>query len=104
MTNLKKQIMRRVYYAYTLRLALHPFTTHGVLLAGCFFLMTYFVSFTHVVNNLLNIKVGQLGQYVATALADTELWTLLLLGLIVFIGLSLRYRLSLPSTSEQWAV
>lgn len=90
---LKKTIMRRVYYAYTLRLATHTVTLHLALLVGSAFLMTQFVSFKNVLANVSNIKVGQLGSYTWSALVSTEIWTILLIGLIIFAALSLRIQL-----------
>jgi len=93
--------MRRVYHAYAQRLVLHPVTVHGVGILALVFALTYFVSVPHVVQNLLGVKVGQLGNYAYSTVAHTEIWTLLIIGGIIMSLFSLRVRLTrTPSLSH----
>lgn len=94
---LKKQIMHRVYYSYSLRLLASPFATHGAVLLLSIFLMTYFVSFKDVFANLMQVPVGNLANYAFTSLMTTEVWTLILLGVATFSILSLRFRIHIPN-------
>lgn len=91
-TNVHNTIMRRVYYAYAIRLA----TTRGVLqgfaMIGALIALTYFVSIGNVISNFMNIPVRDIGVFFYNAVTTTEAWTLLLLGIIIFSALSLRVR------------
>ncbi len=84
--------MRRVYYAYALRLLLTRGVVQSVAVLAALIVMTYFVSLGNVFHNLLNIRVGDLDQFVTNAFLNTEAWTLLSIGVIVFSLLSLRIR------------
>lgn len=98
---LKRQIMRRVYYAYALQTATNPFNVYGFLMGLSVVLLTQFVSFTGLINNLLMIEVGQLPHWAYNAFTTTEASTLVLLGIIIFAALSLRWKLRLPKTLMQ---
>ena len=65
-------------------------------LAVLFSTMSSFVSFGAVFSNMLNVRVGELDQFFLTALQNTEAWTLLLIGAVVFVGLSYRPVFMLP--------
>lgn len=72
--------MRRIYYAFLIRTALHPALAHGALAAVSIFFLTYFVSFPNIVANMLEVKVGDVHRYVLEAFMYTESWTVVLLG------------------------
>ena len=91
---LQKAIMRRVYYAFALKLVSHPLVAHGVLLVASVFFLTYFVSFPNIFANMLEVKVGELHTYFIESMLHTEIWTVVLLG-FAFVNvliLSLRRR------------
>jgi hypothetical protein len=92
-SSLKRSIMWRVYYAYALRIGTHPLVTHSVLIVGAVFALTYFVSFPHIVENVMQVKVGEVGAYFVGALLHTELWTVVLLALTLAASVSLILRL-----------
>ena len=94
---LKKQIMRRIYLAYSLRLLTTPAVTHGAVFVVSLFLMTYFVSFVDVFKNIMHVEVASVIPYIFASLLNTEVWTLVLLGIAIFSVLSLRIRLHLPN-------
>jgi len=93
MNTLRKKIMKRVYYAYALRAVMHPVTIHGVGMLTMVVALTYFVSIPHVVTNLLDVRIGELGRYMYGTVAHTEVWTLVLLGGLIFSIFSLRVQL-----------
>ncbi|MEX0917888.1 MAG: hypothetical protein WDZ93_01925 [Candidatus Paceibacterota bacterium] len=103
--NLKNTIMRRIYYAYGLRLLLHPLTAHGAFVAVCAVLLTRFVSFPNVIANILEVKVGEVHQYILGAALQTEVWTVVL---VVFIVLNIVWMYSrlqhLPRASQMGGV
>ncbi len=86
----KRSIMKRIYISYCIFLLTHPVTVHSFLLAITMLFMTKYVSFAQVFHNILQIKVGELDSYVLGTLKTTEIWTLLLLGTIIFLLLSFR--------------
>lgn len=77
---IRRQIMRRVYYAFLIRTVLHPAVVHGALVVASVLVLTYFVSFPNVIANLLQVKVGEVHRYLLEALMYTESWTVVLLG------------------------
>ncbi len=93
---LKRQIMRRVYYAYAIQTITNPAYTYGFLMGLCVVLLTQFVSFPNLINNLLSIEVGRVPMWAYNAFTTTEASTLVLTGVIIFAALSLRFKLHLP--------
>lgn len=87
---MQKNIMRRVYLSYVLSRATHPLTIRIVVALSLGMILTRFVSFRAVLSNLMNVEVGQVGQFVVSAVAHTEVWTLILVGTIIFLLLSYR--------------
>lgn len=88
--HLKQSIMRRIYYAYAIETITHPAFTHGVLMAVCTAGLTRFVSFGHVFENMMNVRLGGLGTFVVNALMSTESWTLFILMVLGALTISLR--------------
>lgn len=92
-SRLTKNIMRRVYYAYALRLAGHPVTLHGAGIIALLVTLTYFVSVVDVMRNIMSVEVGKVGEYFIGSLLNTEIWTLVILGALILAVLSLRIHL-----------
>lgn len=88
--------MRRIYYAYAISLLGNPAFLHGMFTGVLFIAFTYFVSIPNVLRNILDVPVGQVTGYLFAALLKTEVWTLIILGLLIFTLLSLRIRLTRP--------
>lgn len=95
---LQKNIMRRVYYSFAIACLTHPLTVRVVLASVLLYVMSNFVSYQAVLSNMLNVRVGDLDTFFYSALVNTEAWTLLLGGALVFIGLS--YRPAIPALSR----
>jgi hypothetical protein len=96
-SKLHKQIMRRVYYAYALRLVTLPGIPQGFLTLFALIGLTYFVSLGSVLNNIRQIPVGNLDTFAYNAVTNTDAWTLLFTGLIIFSLLSFRFKMKTPS-------
>ncbi|MCB9811642.1 hypothetical protein H6783_01900 [Candidatus Nomurabacteria bacterium] len=94
--NLQKNIMRRVYYTFGLRLATHTITLHIVMLLVAGYALAKLVHVAAIFNNVMNLRVGELGRYIVGTLTHTDLLTLVVFGLLVFTGLSLQWRLLVP--------
>lgn len=89
-TNLHNSIMRRVYYAYALRLLLSRAFGYSVAFAATAFVFARMVSVSAIVHNMLSVPVGEVHRFLLGAFLNTEAWTLLvflvcvaLLGAIV---------------------
>jgi hypothetical protein len=102
MKTLQRKIMRGIYYAYALRLVSLPGVLQGFVMLGVLIALTYFVSLPHVIANLSHIEMSHVGTFVYNAVRTTELWTLLLIGLFVFLSLSLRISL-VPKHQDQYS-
>jgi ABC-type dipeptide/oligopeptide/nickel transport system permease component len=100
LNKLQKKIMRRVYYAYALRLATLPGIPQGFMMLAALIALTYFVSIGNVINNMVNVGFNGIGQFAYNAITNTEAWTLLILGVMIFSALSFRFKLKVSETGE----
>jgi hypothetical protein len=98
LTKLQKKIMRRVYYAYAIRLVTLPGVPQGFMMLGALIALTYFVSLGNVIQNMESVGMSGLGQFAYNAVTNTEAWTLLLLGVIIFSAFSFRFKITAPQT------
>jgi hypothetical protein len=94
MNTLQRKIMRQIYYVYALRTVFQPVVVHGFLMLSLMILLTYFVSIGNVITNMMNIKVGNLGTFFYNAVSNTEAWTLIILGILIFSVFSLRFAIA----------
>lgn len=101
-TKLQKKIMRRVYYTYAIRLATLPGVPQGFLMLGALIALTYFVSIGNVIQNIEQVGMSGFGQFAYNAVTNTEAWTLLLLGIMIFSALSFRFKIR-PAASPVFA-
>lgn len=93
MNTLHRKIMRRIYYAYAMRIATHTITLELALFALALYVFAKMVFVASVVENLLTVEVGKAPAYIANALFHGEVLTLLAIGVMVFVALSLPIRL-----------
>ncbi len=91
MKTLQKKIMRGIYYAYAIRLATLPGLWQGFVMLGSMIVLSHFVSLGNVINNFLQIEVGNIDTFAYNAVRTTELWTFVFIGVFVFCMLSLRF-------------
>lgn len=93
MEDLRRTIMRRVYYAYAIRSITHPIFVHTLAFGLCFLALSQVISIPDIWANIMEVKVGELAGYLWHALVTTRTLTLLLLGVMAFITLSLLWRM-----------
>ena len=91
--SLQKKIMRRVYYAYGLRVVSTPGIVQGFLMLGILIALTYFVSLGNVIANMESVGVRHLDVFFYNAITNTEAWTLLLIGAFIFSAFTLRLKI-----------
>lgn len=95
-SKLHTRVMRRVYYAYALRLVTLPGIPQGFFTLFALIGLTYFVSLGSILNNIRQIPVGNLDTFVYNAVTNTDAWTLLFVGLIIFGVFSFRFKIKTP--------
>lgn len=83
MKELKDKIMRRVYYAFFLRVGTHPLTLHLAVFALGIVALAQVVSIPNILANLMDVKVSEVAGYLFSALLNTEFITVAILSLIV---------------------
>lgn len=103
MKTLQRKIMRGIYYAYFLRLVSLPGVLQGFVMLGVLIMLTRFVSLGNVIQNFSNIEMTHVDTFAFNAIRTTEVWTLLLIGLFVFLSLSLRISLVPKRTQYSFA-
>lgn len=93
---MKRAIMRRVYYAYALSLALDPAFFHGAALAVSLGLLFKVVYVRAIIANFAATPVGNVPSYIWHSLTGTEAMVLTLVGVITFLllsfGISFKHR------------
>ena len=82
---LHKNIMRRVFYAFGLRLVLSPLALYGVMFLSGLLLLAKTVHVAKVWETFINQPVGKVPEFMITTLSHGEVLTLLSL---VFITIS----------------
>lgn len=85
--------MRRVYYAYALRVGTHPLALSFFLLVASVYGLSRLVHVASIIENLSNVKVGYLGTYILNTFMQAEFFTLVLTGVIFFSLISIRMNL-----------
>lgn len=98
--HLQQKIMRRVYYAYALRLATHPIALHVLLLLLSAYALVSLVSVSSIVRNMLSVRLGDLASYVAHAFMHANVLTLIAIGVIFFTLISLRINIRMVRSSR----
>ncbi|MFT5849263.1 MAG: hypothetical protein ACI9H6_000064 [Patiriisocius sp.] len=90
---IQKRIMRRVYYAFGVRLATHSITLHMVVLAVAAYVLTQLVHVASVLENVASVQMGELAGYLQQTLTQADVTTLAVIGIATFTALSLPLRL-----------
>ena len=85
--------MRRVYYAFALRLATHPITLHVVFLVAALYALAALVHVEMVLRNIAVVEVGNLVPHLAKILMNADTATIMVLGITTFVLASLPFRL-----------
>jgi hypothetical protein len=100
LTKLQKTIMRRVYYAYAIRVATLPGVFQGFVMLSALIALTYFVSIGNVIQNMEIVGFEGLGNFLYNAVRNTEAWTLLIVGVLIFAAFSFRFTLKGPQSAS----
>lgn len=95
--------MRRVYYAYALRVATIPGVVQGFVMLAVLIGLTRFVSLGNVIHNFMAVPVGNVDVFVYNAITTTEAWTLLLVGIFIFSALSVRFTIVPMRAAQRFA-
>lgn len=85
--------MRRVYYAFLLRLLSHAVVVHTAVITLSIFALSQVVSIPNIWANLMQVKVGEMVNFFIGALANTQLVVIVWLSLIALTIASLIVRL-----------
>lgn len=93
---LKSAIMRRVWYAYVLSVAIRPSTIWGLAFGASVIGFWKLVSVTSIIQNFLNVPIGQVPTYVLQSMMQAEFLALMAFGIIVFTVLSVGVKVTLP--------
>lgn len=102
---LHKKIMRRVYYAFAIRLTTHPITAHVVILAIAAYALAALVHVDMVLRNIAATPVGELGTKLVSIVSQADAVTLLVLGVAIFAALSMPLRVpKMPRLGRMQAV
>jgi len=88
--------MRRVYYAFALRVATHPLAVQALVLFVSVYALSRLIHVAAIINNIGSLQVRELGRYIFNTLTHTEFLTLLCFSIVFFTLLSLPLRLTLP--------
>lgn len=95
-TQLNKTIMRRVYYAFALKIAGHPLTLHAVFLAAAGYMLARLVHVAAVYRNMLEVQVGELGSFIVSTVTHADAATLFVFACAVALGCSFLWHLRMP--------
>jgi hypothetical protein len=83
-TRLKKKIMRRIYTAYAMRLALGARTRHVALMVLAGIGLLKLVSVVDVLRNFSSVTVGHAGDFIVSAFVNADAATLLVLAVFAY--------------------
>jgi hypothetical protein len=101
---LQKKIMRRVYYAFALRMSTQPVVLYAALLIASLYGLSKLIHVASIINNMRTVQVGNLDNYIFNTLMHAEFWTLALIGLIFFSLISIKLSLRPPRTASMQTV
>lgn len=90
---LKKRIMRQIYWLFTKRIVTHELTMQVALLTLALLVFAKMVHVASVIDNFLQVPVSEVPTFLWAALGQGEVVTLLAIGAIVFTALSIPLRL-----------
>lgn len=85
--------MRRVYFAFALRLMKRPMVSHGLIFIVALIALTQAVSVPSVLANLMQVKVGETFSFFWNALMNTTSLTVVLVLILALTSLSFLVRL-----------
>lgn len=101
---LQKQIMRRVYMAFAKRVATHQVTMQVALFVLALYVFGAVVHVKRIVDALLSTSAGSIPSYIAGAFMHAEVLTLIAVGTMVFVALSIPWQFRSQSLLRSQAV
>lgn len=84
--------MRRVYYAFALRISLHWATLHAFAFGLLLYSLAALVHVDMVLNNIASTQVGDLGAKLIKVVFQADVLSVGVFGLLLFTVLSLSLR------------
>jgi hypothetical protein len=93
---IRRAIMRRVWYAYTLSIVLRQSALWGLAFGASVIGFWKLVSITSIIENFLNVPVGEAPSYVIHSMMQAEFLALAAFGFIVFTILSVGVKVGWP--------
>ncbi len=98
---MRRRIMRRVWYAFTLSILLRPALVLGFLFGASVIAFWKLASITSIINNILNVRIGEVPSYVTNSLISADTASLIVFSIIVTVGVvaslkALKYLKGLP--------
>ena len=102
MNTLQRKIMRGIYYAYIIRIVTMPGVWQSFFMLVAFAGLTRFVSISNVLHNFSVSGVSNADTFFYNAVRTTEVWTFFLLGVLVFLSLSIRFSI-IPKGDTQYS-
>ena len=97
---LRNAIMRRVWYTYALSIVLRQSTVLGLAFGASVIGFWKLVSITSIVQNFLDVPIGQAPQFIVTSMMQAEMLALLAFGVIVFTVLTFGIKITLPAATS----
>ncbi len=85
---LQRRIMRRVYFAFTVRILKHPVVLQLALFGLALMVFAQMVHVKRIIDTLLEMPVGSVPRYTFNAFMNGEMLTLIAIGAMVFVALS----------------
>ena len=93
---MQKQIMRRVYYSYTISIAAHSMMWRGMFLGAASVLLAQWLHVASIFNNFLSVPVGSVPSFVSGAFINAathgEFMTVVVVVVSAVVGATCLYR------------
>jgi hypothetical protein len=90
---LQRRIMRRVYYAFGIKLLTHRVTLHAFVFTLGLYGLGVMVHVASFIQNLKSMQLQYVDNFMFNALTHTDVYTLLFVGIVVFSALSFNFSL-----------
>jgi hypothetical protein len=94
---INRVIMRRVWYSYFLSLLSNTTAFYGFLFGASLVGFWQVASVPNIIQNLLDVKLGAVPQYIIQSLLHGQTVALIALGVMVFSILSFGFKLRTPN-------
>lgn len=79
--------MRRVYYAFALRIATHPAFGYSVLLLALGWTLKELIFFARIWESFMTVQVGELGSFLVRLVVKADTLTLVVFSVSILVGM-----------------